>query len=101
MEERQDVLREVSRWFAEGPDPTRLRLPKDLIARVKASYAYVYDCNPDRIPGLRCVKSSRFPFDAERIFRELCDIKARYMVDPKPISSALYEDVVFRPHKVL
>lgn len=69
---RQDTMRNLSKRFAASPSPDDLLMSKDEIARVRASYAYVYDWEQrkERLPGF-----TRFPWDMA--MRELCAIKAR------------------------
>ncbi|KAF6762282.1 RNA dependent RNA polymerase-domain-containing protein [Ephemerocybe angulata] len=98
IEERQDILRAASRRFAESPDPALLHMPADLAARVKASYAYVYDCEYRKVSPTR-VNWSRFPFDVA--FRELCDIKARALGNHKTVCSRFYDHVLVKPPKII
>lgn len=63
IEARQDVLRTLSRDFAANPKPVELSTIFDpaLIARLRASYAYVYD--HERNTGENGKGWSRFPWD--------------------------------------
>ncbi|KII92616.1 hypothetical protein PLICRDRAFT_104301 [Plicaturopsis crispa FD-325 SS-3] len=72
---RQDVLRDLSAKFAEGPDQSDLLLSQAETRRLKASYAYLYDCETS-YNG-----SSRFPWDVA--MRELCLLKAAATEDSK------------------
>nr|GAT59926.1 predicted protein [Mycena chlorophos] len=83
IERRQDVLRELSRQFAEGTK--KLSMSADQGLKLMASYAYFYDCDQrkGRSPGW-----SRFPWDVA--FRELCLIKTRATKTMKPVASGFY-----------
>ncbi|KAJ6448667.1 RNA dependent RNA polymerase-domain-containing protein, partial [Mycena vitilis] len=99
IEQRQDILRELSRKFADGPAdlfgicfrlaPVADKDSKDEAARLKASYAYIYDLETQK--HRTSDPWSRFPWDVA--FRELCLIKARSSenVPFKPLSSTFYE----------
>lgn len=69
IESRQDVLRKVSRQFAEGPliHPGKELWSDEEWTRIKASYAYVHGFQVSR-------QSFRFAFDVA--FGTLCSIKA-------------------------
>ncbi|KAJ7498829.1 RNA dependent RNA polymerase-domain-containing protein [Mycena latifolia] len=85
IERRQDILRELSREFATGPQG--LSIDAGEAARIKASYAYAYDSDQRRGSY---VKWSRFPWDVA--FRELCLIKCRSKETSfKPVNSEFYE----------
>lgn len=71
IEKRQDILRSLSRKFAMYPRADELHMPPGWAARVKASYAYVYDCEQQK----KTRKWTRFPWDVA--FRDLCDIKGQ------------------------
>ncbi|KAF7292396.1 RNA-dependent RNA polymerase [Mycena chlorophos] len=83
IERRQDILRELSRQFAEGTK--KLSMSADQGLKLMASYAYFYDCDQrkGRSPGW-----SRFPWDVA--FRELCLIKTRATKTMKPVASGFY-----------
>jgi hypothetical protein len=98
IEERQDILRAASRRFAQSPDPSTLHMTRDQAERVKASFAYLYDCHYKkggvRDGSSKIVRCSRFPFNVA--FRTLCDIKARSLGNHKTICSDFYEHVVVK-----
>ncbi|KAJ2927622.1 hypothetical protein H1R20_g9471, partial [Candolleomyces eurysporus] len=71
IQRRQDILRSVSRKFATYPTADELHLPPEWAARVKASYAYFYDCEQQKNKR----KWTQFPWNVA--FRDLCDIKAQ------------------------
>ncbi|KAJ6590543.1 RNA dependent RNA polymerase-domain-containing protein [Mycena vulgaris] len=85
IEVRQDMLRELSRDFAASPSPQQLRTIFDpvLIARLRASYAYVYD-NTKKYNGW-----SRFPWDLA--LGELCRIKTTALNSHKAVTIKFYE----------
>lgn len=90
IELRQDQLRHVSREFASGPDREVTAaglMSEDEVARLRASYAYVYDWG--RKPG-----GSRFPWNVA--MRDLGAIKLRARRDLKPISQDFYEKMMMR-----
>ncbi|KAL6305950.1 RNA dependent RNA polymerase-domain-containing protein, partial [Sparassis latifolia] len=71
IEDRQDILRRLSKEFASKPDPQQLEsMSEQEMTRVRASYAYVHDFH-----AAGKVKWSRFPWDVA--MRELCEIKAK------------------------
>jgi RNA-dependent RNA polymerase len=88
IETRQDQLRWISREFVGGPPTERtLVFSAEEVARLRASYAYVYDWG--RKPG-----GSRFPWNVA--MRELGEIKLRARKDFKPISQDFYEKMSMR-----
>lgn len=83
IESRQDCLRAVSVQFVGGPPATEtLVFSQEEVARLRASYAYLYDW--DRHRG-----GSRFPWNVA--FDELGEIKLRANKNFKPISRDFYE----------
>jgi RNA-dependent RNA polymerase len=88
IETRQDQLRRISREFVGGP-PTEQTLvfSAEEVARLRASYAYVYDWG-------RKPYGSRFPWNVA--MRELGEIKLRARKDFKPISQDFYEKMSMR-----
>ncbi|KAJ7608107.1 RNA dependent RNA polymerase-domain-containing protein [Mycena polygramma] len=80
IEQRQDILRELSRKFADGPADL------DEAARLKASYAYIYDLETQKPRTSN--PWSRFPWDVA--FREVEHIDL-HIVPFKPLSSTFYE----------
>lgn len=88
IETRQDQLRRMSREFVSGPpEEQTLVFSAEEVARLRASYAYVYDwaCKPG---------GSRFPWNVA--MRELGEIKLRARKDFKPISQDFYEKMSMR-----
>ncbi|KAL4244292.1 RNA-dependent RNA polymerase [Abortiporus biennis] len=82
IEQRQDFLRRFSREFAHGP--IGLVFFSDLeVARLKASFAYVYDFKEEK------KGKSRFPWNVA--FRDLGSIKAEAVGQHKTVSSSFYQ----------
>ena len=73
IEVRQDKIRKISKQFASFPLPDQFLMADEEIARIRASYAYVYDFDQRKYNGKS--NFTRFPFDVA--MRELCAIKAR------------------------
>ncbi|KAJ3508329.1 hypothetical protein NMY22_g16648 [Coprinellus aureogranulatus] len=111
IEDRQDILRAASRRFASGPDPESMLMTAEAIARVKASYAYLYDAYrkefgkkeitlDEMIKKVQSTTStsrvswSRFPWDVA--FRDLCELKAKSRGDFKPVAQAYYERMTLK-----
>jgi hypothetical protein len=86
IEDRQDILRRLSRQFAKSPEDWELHMPERYVPVVKASYAYVYDCEKRQNSQ---VKWSRFPWDVA--FRTLCDIKGQASGNHKTVTGQFYE----------
>ena len=84
IETRQDQLRRVSREFVGGPPAADVFVfsPEE-VARLRASYAYLYDWTTHHDGG------TRFPWNVA--FDELGEIKLRAHKDFKPISRVFYE----------
>jgi len=90
IESRQDKLRAVSREFVGGPPGERktfVVFGQEEVARLRASYAYLYDWTHK--PG-----GTRFPWSVA--MRELGAIKLRARNDFKPISQDFYENMSMR-----
>lgn len=89
IELRQDQLRRVSQEFVSGPDRAQTvgLLSEDEVARLRASFAYLYDWA--RKPG-----GTRFPWNVA--MRELGMIKLRTRRDLKPLSQDFYEKMMMR-----
>ena len=90
IELRQDCLRRVSLEFVGGPDRAETAvglLNEDEVARLRASYAYLYDWT--RKPG-----GTRFPWNVA--MRDLGAIKLRARKDLKPLSQDFYEKMMMR-----
>ncbi|KAF7323769.1 Dimethylaniline monooxygenase [Mycena kentingensis (nom. inval.)] len=85
IEKRQDELRALSRDFASRPTPAELRTMPNyaLIAQLRASYAYRYDC--EKSYG----GCSGFPWNVA--FGELCAIKAESLGPRKTMPAVFYE----------
>ncbi|KAJ3515971.1 hypothetical protein NLJ89_g1430 [Agrocybe chaxingu] len=86
IEVRQDKFRELSRRFADFPKPGELMMHDEEVARIRASYAYWYDCERRKSYD---VPWSRFPFDVA--MRELCAIKARAAGRYKVVDGGFYD----------
>lgn len=86
IEAKQDKMRDLSRRFAASPVASEVLMSKEEIARVRASYAYVYDWEQrrERPPGF-----TRFPWDMA--MRELCAIKARATGRWKTVAGDFYD----------
>ncbi|KAJ7136071.1 RNA dependent RNA polymerase-domain-containing protein [Mycena epipterygia] len=89
IEVRQDVLRTLSRDFAANPKPDELSTIFDpaLIARLRASYAYVYD--NERNTSENGKGWSRFPWNVA--LGELCKIKSSALGSHKVVTMGFYE----------
>jgi len=88
IEIRQDCLRRVSREFVGGPPAAETFVfSQEEIARLRASYAYLYDWT-------RHGGGTRFPWNVA--FDELGEIKLRAQKDFKPISRDFYEKMSIR-----
>jgi RNA-dependent RNA polymerase len=86
IETRQDFLRRMSREFVSGPPAGEVFvLSQEEVARLRASYAYLYDWTKG---------GSRFPWNVA--FNELGEIKLRAQKDFKPISWDFYEKMSIR-----
>jgi hypothetical protein len=86
IEVRQDKIRRISKQFATFPAPGQFLMAEEEVARIRASYAYVYDFDQRRYYGMS--NFTRFPFDVA--MRELCGIKAR-TGRYKTVSSEFYD----------
>ena len=90
IEIRQDCLRRVSREFVGGPpEAETFVFSREEVARLRASYAYLYDWTKHILGG-----GSRFPWNVA--FDELGEIKLRAHQDFKPISRDFYENMTMR-----
>jgi RNA-dependent RNA polymerase len=90
IEIRQDCLRRVSREFVGGPPAAETFVfSQEEVARLRASYAYLYDWTRHSGGG-----GSRFPWNVA--FDELGEIKLRAQTDFKPISREFYEKMSIR-----
>ncbi|KAJ7145397.1 RNA dependent RNA polymerase-domain-containing protein [Mycena crocata] len=87
IEVRQDALRTLSRDFAAVPSAEQMSTIFDptLIARLRASYAYMYDHEQNK----RSKGWSRFPWDMA--LGELCKIKAAALGSHKAVTTSFYE----------
>jgi RNA-dependent RNA polymerase len=94
IEKRQDILRALSKQFASSPNPQLTHMPKDLLNRVKASYAYFYEYQQNAKTDFR------FAFDVA--FRELCAMKAQTMpAGFKVVSNEFYDKFSLKLPKTL
>ncbi|EGO05196.1 hypothetical protein SERLA73DRAFT_68825 [Serpula lacrymans var. lacrymans S7.3] len=89
IEHRQDILRSIAQDFAAKPDVSKMCFfSEDEVARLKASYAYLYDHK----------QSSRgwgqFPWDVA--MRELGAIKAKFLGPSKTVQSSFYDRFVLK-----
>ncbi|KAF8639473.1 hypothetical protein AX17_001493 [Amanita inopinata Kibby_2008] len=84
---RQDILRGLSKEFAEHPKVEEMEVTMDsaMIARLRASYAYIYDLEMHRNVG----GWSRFPWNMA--MRELCAMKANALGPSKVVTDGFYE----------
>lgn len=90
IESRQDRLRRVSREFVGGPSAVETwAFSQEEVARLRASYAYLYDWRCKSIGG-----GSRFPWSVA--MRDLGAIKLQRRKDFKPISQEFYEKMSMR-----
>lgn len=90
IETRQDQLRRMSREFAGGPSVAEtFAYSREEVARLRASYAYLYDWTRKSSNG-----GSRFPWNVA--MRDLGDIKLKARKDFKPISQDFYEKMTMR-----
>jgi hypothetical protein len=90
IENRQDILRKLAMEFVSGPTPSEMYMGADEIARLRASYAYLYDSNEHKYTS----KWTRFPWDVA--MRELCAIKARALGPFKVVTLEYYERFVIK-----
>jgi RNA-dependent RNA polymerase len=87
IETRQDLFRRMSREFVGGPPAAEvLVFSQEEVARLRASYAYLYDWATHG--------GTRFPWNVA--FNELGEIKLRANKDFKPISRGFYEKMTMR-----
>ncbi|KAF7350497.1 Dimethylaniline monooxygenase [Mycena venus] len=91
IEYRQDTLRALSRDFAASPSPEQMFTLFDPveIARLRASYAYVYDHKECQRYKLANSAWSRFPWDVA--LRDLCKIKVDALGPHKAVTINFYE----------
>lgn len=84
IEDRQDVLRASAKDFVSKPFPNEVFMPEEEVAKLRASYAYLYDSKQHE----KRAGWSRFPFDVA--MRELCAIKARAVGRTKTVTEDFY-----------
>ncbi|KAF9008990.1 RNA dependent RNA polymerase-domain-containing protein [Cyathus striatus] len=85
IEVRQDKFRDLSMKFASYPSSGEfLSMSDEEVARVRASYAYLYDTEKNPY------KFTRFPWDVA--MRELTGIKARATGRHKTVAGIFYDD---------
>lgn len=85
IEDRQDILRSLSRDFAAGPVQSEMYMAPAEVARLRASYAYLYDSEMYS----KGAGWSRFPWNVA--MGELCAIKAKALGPRKTITTSFYE----------
>ncbi|TFK39284.1 RNA dependent RNA polymerase-domain-containing protein [Crucibulum laeve] len=87
IEERQDIIRGLSKEFFDKPVLRDLSLIMDqsTLARLRASYAYQYDAEQN----MKSRGWSRFPWNMA--MRELCSIKAVALGPYKTVTNGFYE----------
>ncbi|KAJ3799108.1 RNA dependent RNA polymerase-domain-containing protein [Lentinula aff. detonsa] len=83
IENRQDILRKLSRQFASEPNEAGMFISHDQMLRLKASYAYIYDFEHSH------KKWTRFPWDVA--MRELTAIKAKATGRSNTVTADFYE----------
>ncbi|KAJ3789073.1 RNA dependent RNA polymerase-domain-containing protein [Lentinula aff. detonsa] len=83
IENRQDILRKLSRQFASEPNEAGMFISHDQMLRLKASYAYIYDYEHSH------KKWTRFPWDVA--MRELTAIKAKATGRSNTVTADFYE----------
>ncbi|KAG5722445.1 hypothetical protein E4T56_gene2957 [Termitomyces sp. T112] len=88
IENRQDILRKLSKHFTSYPTPSNMEVHTDttLISRLRASYAFVFDLQQN---ARGFTPWSRFPWDLA--MRELCLIKANALGPSKTVTTGFYE----------
>ncbi|KAG6907743.1 hypothetical protein DXG01_007543 [Tephrocybe rancida] len=88
IEARQDVLRKMSKLLTSHPTPDEMEVHTDtaLIARLRASYAFIHDLRQN---SRGIYPWSRFPWDLA--MRELCLIKANALGPSKTVTNGFYE----------
>jgi len=85
IETRQNEIRKISRQFVSFPPPGKFFMQDEEIARLRASYAYKYDCER------RFVKSTGTSFPLDVAMRELGAIKARATGGHKTVVGEFYD----------
>jgi len=89
IEVRQDKIRSLSKKFAAFPPQNQeVMMAEEEIARVLASYAYVYDFEQRRSFS-NSYNFTRFPWDVA--LRELCGIKARANGRHRVVAGEFYD----------
>jgi RNA-dependent RNA polymerase len=86
---RQDVLRRLSKKFASISTSQELLYSSTEIARLAASYAYLFDSQRAKSGW------SRFPWDVA--LRELCHIKAQALGPWKTVNGGFYDRFQIKP----
>ncbi|EEB87307.1 hypothetical protein MPER_15401, partial [Moniliophthora perniciosa FA553] len=82
IEVRQNQLRDLSKEFASYPNPDDLMLDEDTISRLRASYAYLHDCEANKYTDKGW---TRFPWDVA--MSELCLIKGKAIGGSKTVAA--------------
>ena len=89
IEERQDIMRSLSKEFASAPSAAEMFMSQEEIARLRASYAYYYDSYYTDKSRVHQEKWSRFPWSMA--MGELCAIKARAVGPSKALVMDFYD----------
>jgi len=84
IEARQDAIRKLSKQFVSFPPPGKFLMEDERIARLRASYAYKYDCERQFIKS-----AGSFPWDVA--MRELGTIKAQATGGHKTVAGEFYD----------
>lgn len=95
IETRQDTIRSLSRQFAAAPLPSEVLLSEEEVARLKASYAYIYDAAQNQHRGIN--NWTRFPWDVT--MRQLCAIKACATGRSKTVNGDFYERMLVKTRR--
>ncbi|ESK96081.1 hypothetical protein Moror_7426 [Moniliophthora roreri MCA 2997] len=86
IEIRQNQLRDLSKEFASYPNPDDLMLDEDIVSRLRASYAYLHDCEANKYTDKGW---TRFPWDVA--MSELCLIKGKAIGGSKTVVAGFYD----------
>lgn len=86
IEARQDAIRKLSRKFVSFPPAGKFFMQDEEIARLRASYAYKYDCER---PFAELTGGTGFPWDVA--MRELGAIKAQATGGHKTVVGDFYD----------
>lgn len=92
IETRQDTIRSLSKQFAAAPLSSEVLHTEEETARLKASYAYIYDAAQNQHKHTH--NWTRFPWDVT--MRELCAIKAHAKGLSKTVNGDFYERFIVK-----